>query len=50
MKRLMTLMLGLAFLTSTVAISFAQDTGTTKAPKKGGKKGGKKKTATTPTR
>jgi hypothetical protein len=34
-----------------VAISFAQDTGTsTKAPKKGGKKSGKKKTATTPTR
>lgn len=52
MKRLMTLMLGLAFLTTTVAISFAQDTGkdTSKsAGKKGGKKG-KKKTDTTPQR
>ena len=52
MKKLMTLMIGLAFLTTTVAISFAQDTGkdTSKsAGKKGGKKG-KKKTDTTPQR
>ena len=49
MKKLMTLMLGLAFLTTTVAVSFAQDT-----PKKeekeekkdGKKKGGKKKEET----
>ena len=50
MKKLMTLMLGLAFLTTTVAISFAQDTGkdTSKSEGKKGKKGGKKKTDTTP--
>ena len=45
MKKLMTLMLGLAFVFTTVAPTFAQgekkDEGTTK--KKGGKKSGKKK-------
>lgn len=51
MKRLMTLMIALAFLTTTVAVTFAQDTGTAKsAGKKGGKKGKKKNTATTPQR
>ena len=37
MKKLMTLMLALSFLTATVAVSFAQDTATKKskkAPKK----------------
>ena len=43
MKKLMTLMLGLAFLTGTVAVSFAQDTKSDNRKKKGGKKGGKKK-------
>ncbi|MGA7234454.1 MAG: hypothetical protein WBY44_02165 [Bryobacteraceae bacterium] len=44
MKKLMTLMLGLAFLTGTVAVTFAQDTKSdSTAKKKGGKKGGKKK-------
>lgn len=44
MKKLMSLMLGLAFLTSTVAVSFAQDTKSdSTAKKKSGKKGGKKK-------
>jgi len=33
MKRLMTLMLGLAFLTTTVAVTFAQDTTATKKKK-----------------
>jgi hypothetical protein len=33
MKKLMTLMLGLAFLTTTVAVTFAQDTATTKTKK-----------------
>jgi hypothetical protein len=47
MKKLMTLMLGLAFLTTTVAVSFAQ-TDTSKTEGKKGKKGGKKKTDTTP--
>jgi len=48
MKKLMTLMLGLAFLTTTVAVTYAQDTtktestGKTKKGKKGGKKSGKK--------
>jgi hypothetical protein len=45
MKKLMTLMLGLAFLTTTVAVTFAQDTksdSTMKKGKKGGKKGTKK--------
>ena len=47
MKKLMTLMLGLAFLTTTVAVSFAQDTGkSTESGKK--KKGKKKSTDTTP--
>ena len=39
MKKLMTLMLGLAFLTTTVAVSFAQDT--TKKEEKKSKKGKK---------
>lgn len=44
MKKLMTLMLGLAFLTGTVAVTFAQDTKQDNTgKKKGGKKGGKKK-------
>jgi len=43
MKKLMTLMLGLAFLTSTVAVSFAQDTKSDSTMKKKGKRGGKKK-------
>ena len=45
MKRLMTLMLALAFLTGTVAVSFAQDQ-PPKTEKKKGKKGkkGEKKT------
>jgi hypothetical protein len=44
MKKLMTMMLGLALLTGTVAISFAQDTKTDSTMKKGkkGKKGSKK--------
>jgi len=37
MKKLMTLMLGLAFVTGTVAVSFAQDTATKKSSKKGKK-------------
>lgn len=46
MKKLMTLMLGLAFLTGTVAVTFAQNepTKTEKKTKKG-KKGKKKKAA-----
>ncbi|MDR3701412.1 MAG: hypothetical protein P4L56_17320 [Candidatus Sulfopaludibacter sp.] len=43
MKKLMTLMLALSFLTATVAVSFAQDT--TKTEKKSKKS--KKKTDTT---
>jgi hypothetical protein len=40
MKKLMTLMLGLAFLTTTVAVTFAQDTKSdSTAKKKKGKKG-----------
>jgi preprotein translocase subunit SecG len=48
MKKLMTLMLGLAFLTTTVAVGFAQEkTDTTTSKKKSGKKkGGSKKTET----
>jgi len=45
MKRLMTLMLGLAFLTTTVVV-YAQSTDTTKATKKKGGKKGSTKTAT----
>ncbi|MGP8243081.1 MAG: hypothetical protein ACLQVN_01020 [Bryobacteraceae bacterium] len=44
MKKLMTLMLGLAFLTTTVVVTFAQDTATTKTKKS---KKGKKSTETT---
>jgi hypothetical protein len=50
MKKLMTLMLGLAFLSTTVALTYAQETKdtTTMSKKKGGKKkGGEKKTDTT---
>lgn len=49
MKKLMSLMLGLAFLSTTIAVSFAQEkTDTTTSKKKSGhKKGGKKSTDTT---
>jgi hypothetical protein len=40
MKKLMTLMLGLAFFTATVAVTFAQDTKSNSTMKK---KNGKKK-------
>jgi Ni/Co efflux regulator RcnB len=44
MKKLMTLMLALSFMTATVAVSFAQDTAKKDdTAKKGKKKGGKKK-------
>ncbi len=43
MKKLMTLMLGLAFLTGTVAVSFAQDTKSDSTMKKKSKSKGKKK-------
>jgi hypothetical protein len=44
MKKLMTLMLGLALVTGTVAVTFAQDTKSdSTAKKKGGKGKGKKK-------
>jgi hypothetical protein len=46
MKKLMTAMLALAFLTATVGVTFAQDTAKkddSTMKKKGGKKGGKKK-------
>jgi hypothetical protein len=45
MKKLMTAMLALAFLTATVGVSFAQETKKEDSTmkKKGGKKGGKKK-------
>jgi preprotein translocase subunit SecG len=51
MKKLMTLMLGLAFLTTTVAVTFAQDT-KSDTSKKSKKKGSKKKddTSKSPTR
>ena len=42
MKRLMTLMLGLAFAITTVSVAFAQDTPPKKSSKTK-KKGGKKK-------
>ncbi len=45
MKKLMTLMLALSFLTATVAVSFAQDTMKSDTAKKGKK--GKKKSDTT---
>ena len=41
MKKLMTLMLALSFLTATVAVGFAQDTGKSDTSKKKGKKGKK---------
>jgi len=45
MKKLMTVMLALSFLTAAVSISFAQDTKKEESTmkKKGKKKGGKKK-------
>ncbi len=43
MKKLMTLMLGLAFLTGTVAVTFAQDTKSDSTAKKKSKSKGKKK-------
>ena len=44
MKRLLTVMLGLSFLVTTIAVSFAQDTKKEESTmKKKGKKGGKKK-------
>ena len=44
MKKLMTLMVGMAFLFGTVAVSFAQDAPPQKeGKKKSGKKKGKKK-------
>jgi hypothetical protein len=46
MKKLMTLMLGLAFLTATVGVSFAQDAPKKEDTKKTKKKGGKKKEET----
>ncbi len=45
MKKLMSVMLGLTMLTTTVAVSFAQET-PKKDTTKGKKKGGKKKTQT----
>ena len=42
MKKLMTLMLGLAFLTTTVAVTFAQDTKSDTSKKKSSKKSKKK--------
>ncbi len=42
MKKLMTLMLALSFMSATVATVFAQDQPKQETPKKG-KKGGKKK-------
>ncbi len=42
MKKLMTLMLGLAFLTTTVAVTFAQDTKSDTSKKKSKGKGKKK--------
>ena len=48
MKRLMTLMLGLAFLCTTVAVTYGQDTATSTAKKKKSKKTAAPKTDTTP--
>jgi hypothetical protein len=51
MKKLMTLMLGLAFLTTTVAVTFAQDTKSDTSKKKSKGKGKKKDdTSKSPTR
>ena len=48
MKKLMSIMLGLSFLTATIAVSFAQDTKKEEKTmkKKGRKKGSKKKEET----
>lgn len=43
MKKLMTLMLGMALAFGTVAVTFAQDAPKKEEGKKAGKKGGKKK-------
>jgi hypothetical protein len=43
MKKMMTLMLGMALMFGTVAVTFAQDAPKKEEGKKGGKKGGKKK-------
>jgi hypothetical protein len=43
MKKMMTLMLGLALAFSTVAVTFAQDAPKKEEKKEGKKKGGKKK-------
>lgn len=43
MKKLMTLMLGMALAFGTVAVTFAQDAPKKEEGKKDGKKGGKKK-------
>jgi hypothetical protein len=43
MKKLMTLMLGMALAFGTVAVTLAQDAPKKEESKKGGKKGGKKK-------
>jgi len=48
MKRLMTLMLGLTFVLSTVAVTFAQDAPKKETTKKSKKKGSKKKEGETP--
>ncbi len=53
MKKLMTLMLGLAFLSTTVALSYGQekkDESTTTSKKKSGKKKGGSKTSTETTK
>jgi preprotein translocase subunit SecG len=47
MKKLMTLMLGLAFLTTTVAVTFAQDTKSDSTMKKKSKKKNSKTSDTT---
>jgi hypothetical protein len=46
MKKLMTLMLGLALAFTTVSVSFGQDAPKKENTKKGKKKGGKKKEET----
>jgi hypothetical protein len=47
MKKLMTLMLGLAFLTTTVAVTFAQDTKSDTSKSKKKKKSSSTKSDTT---
>jgi hypothetical protein len=50
MKKLMTLMLGLAFLTTTVAVTFAQDTKSTPTKKSKSKSKKKDDTSKSPSR